>query len=175
MRTRSTITLLMLATLAACGSDATDPEDGGNGDGDGNGTGTVSFTAELDADNIVGATIESSATGSATFEFDSATGNLAYTVNVQNMDNVINAHIHAAGTPSQNAPIRLTLFSTGTPTGTINGQLVSGTVAPGTNQLETSMTLAQVVTHMLNNMAHVMVHSSEHPDGEIRGHVIPEP
>lgn len=165
---RSSLAVILCTALAvtAC-DDGTDPDD----DDDDGGDGTEEFSATLSPDNVVGQEIVSTGSGSATFELDSASGNLSYTITVHDIDHIIAAHIHAPATVTQNASIPLTLYSS-QPTGEIDGQLVSGTIMPGSSQLTAGFTLADVVEDMRNGMAYVLVHSSEYPDGEIRGHIV---
>ena len=165
MRTRSSLALLSVLAFVACGDGGTDPDNDDGGDG------TEEFGATLSPDNVVGQEIVSSGSGSATFALDSASGNLSYSITVQNMDGVIAAHIHSPATPTQNANIPLTLFSSA-PTGTITGVLVTGTIVPGSSQLTPGFTLDEVLDDMRTGMAYVLVHSSEYPDGEIRGQVV---
>lgn len=169
MRTRSLLAFLMIAAFAACGGDSTDPDDDDDEDPVEDHTEEMSAPT-LNASNIVGYTVTSSATGSATFSYDTTSEVLSFTLNVASMDHIIGAHIHAPATASQNANIPLILFAPDAPTGTVNGQLVSGTVTAD-SPLIISNDLPQILEWMRTGMAFVMVHSSEYPDGEIRGHV----
>lgn len=170
MRTRSLLAFLMIAPFAACGGDTTDPDDDGD-DIDPVEDHTEEMSAPtINGSNIVGYTVTSSATGSATFSYDTTTQVLTFSINVANMDHIIGAHIHAPATPSQNAGIPLILFAPDAPTGTVNGQLVSGTVN-ASSPLIISNDLPQILEWMRTGMAFVLVHSSEYPDGEIRGQV----
>ena len=170
MRTRSLLALLLIAAFAACGGDTTDPDDDDDDDDPVEDHTEEMSAPTLSAANIVGATVTSSATGSATFVYDTTTEVLSFTLNVANMDHVIGAHIHAPATAAQNADIPLVLFAPDAPTGTVNGQLVSGTVT-ASSPLIVSSNLSQILEWMRTGMAFVMVHSSEYPDGEIRGQV----
>lgn len=165
---RSMLTLLLLSTLAACGGDTTTPDDD---DDEPQEDHTEEFEVPIiDASRIVGYTVASDATGSATFSFDTITEVLSFTVNVSNMDQIIGAHVHAPASATQNAGIPLILYAPDAPTGTVNGQLVSGTIEDG-SPLIIAMDLQQILDLMREERAFVMIHSSSYPDGEIRGQV----
>jgi hypothetical protein len=112
----------------------------------------------------------SGATGSSQFTLQGTT--LSYTIDVANINAVIMAHIHGPATPQQAAAIILTLFEPDNPTGTVNGRLVSGTVTP--ELLTPGWTQQQVLELMRTGQAYVLVHTTQYPDGEIRGHVTTE-
>lgn len=127
------------------------------------------FAATLNVDQIVGGNVVSDGTGVASLTFD---GNvLSYTIDVQNMTGVTMAHIHGAATPATNAAIRVWLFGPPAPTGAVNGRLVSGTISASSPGFEGGTTLDDVIRLMRNDSAYVLVHTSVHPDGEIRGHI----
>jgi hypothetical protein len=161
--TRTTTATPILATLAAlalalaaCG-----------GDDAGTGPAAETYAAQLGAAGIVGQTVTSAATGSATVRVDG--GTLHYTIDLAGMTEVIAAHIHGPATPAQNADVIVTLFAPSSPTGMINGRLVGGTVA--SSQLEPGVTVDRVTRYLRSDSAFVMVHSTTYPDGEIRGHL----
>ncbi|MEX2526498.1 MAG: CHRD domain-containing protein [Gemmatimonadota bacterium] len=128
------------------------------------------WTASLTNGAVVGANPQTGASGSATLEWNGT--RLSWTINVNNMTNVIQAHIHGPATREQNAPVRMWLFRPDQPTGTVNGQLVSGSATSATADMEGGATLAQVLSWMRSDEAHVMVHTTTFPDGEIRGHLV---
>jgi hypothetical protein len=99
--------------------------------------------------------------------------NLIYEIAVANMDGVTAAHIHGPAGTTQNGDIILTLFAPDSPTGLVNGTLVTGTIPPGSGLLSPGITLDRILTLIRADSAFVMVHSSEYPDGEIRGHLVP--
>lgn len=168
MRNPSLLTALLLLAFAACGGDGTEPDDDDN-----QGDGVQEFDAALDPDNIVGYDPVSTATGAATFQFDSASSTLTFSLSVYGMDNIIGAHVHAPASPTDNANIPLVLFAPSSPTGSVNGQLAAGTVTED-SPLIIASDFAQILEWMRTGQAYVMVHSSEYPGGEIRGHVIVE-
>lgn len=128
------------------------------------------WTASLSNGAVVGANPQTGASGSATLEWNGT--RLSWTINVNNMTEINQAHIHGPATPEQNAPVRMWLFRPDQPTGTVNGQLVSGSATSATADMEGGVTLAQVLEWMRSDAAHVMVHTVTFPDGEIRGHVV---
>ena len=154
---------MLILGMTACGGDSSGPSEPIDE--------TEQWSATLSNDQVVGADPQTGSSGSATLSWDGS--RLSYTIDVSNMTEIIQAHIHGPATPSQNAPVRLWLFQPDTPTGAVNGRLVSGNVQEGSQALEGGATLAQVLGWMQNDQAHVMVHTQTFPDGEIRGHVVP--
>ena len=97
-----------------------------------------------------------------------ANDKIGYEVNVTDMDKVTDAHIHIAET-GKNGPVVLTLFKGG-PTEQTNGTLGESNV-PASN-LEGPLkgkAIADLVTAMKDGKTYVNVHSTDFPDGEIRG------
>lgn len=160
---RGMAALVTLVLMAGCGgsdspSDPVDP------------VVDEKWTASLTNGAVVGANPQTGASGSATLQWNGT--RLSWTINANNVTNVIQAHIHGPATPAQNAPVRMWLFRPDQPTGAVNGQLVSGSATAATADLEGGATLAQVLDWMRSDVAHVMVHTTTFPDGEIRGHVV---
>jgi hypothetical protein len=125
------------------------------------------FTTTLSAASVVGASITSPGTGTATFEWDGT--RLTFVTNVQNMNQVIAAHIHGPASASQNADIVLNIFIPAAATGAINGELARGAVVPGSHLLVGGATLDAVVALLRSGRSYLLVHTSQNPDGEIRG------
>lgn len=99
----------------------------------------------------------------------SSSNQMAYEINVQNIDQVTAAHIHM-GNDDENGPIVVTLFDPETPTGEINGELANGTIT--SQDLEgplAGMQLSDLVDLFDTGEAYVNVHTQTNPDGEIRG------
>ena len=93
---------------------------------------------------------------------------IRYEVNVTDMDKVNAAHIHLAEA-GKNGPVVLTLFQGG-PTEQVNGTVGEANVTA--SNLEGPMKGKQVtdlVTAMKNGTTYVNVHTTDFPDGEIRG------
>jgi hypothetical protein len=125
------------------------------------------FTTTLSAANVVGANIDSPGTGTATFEWDGT--RLTFVATVQNMNQVIAAHIHGPASASENANIVLDIFIPAAPTGPVNGELAKNAVVAGSHLLVGGATLEQVVTLLRTGQSYLLVHTSANPDGEIRG------
>ena len=149
-----------VVALAACGGDTSTVDVTGE-----------TYTATLAPEAIVGTSVTSSGSGTATLTIDG--GVLEYRIDVSGMDQVTEAHIHGPATPTANAPVRLTLFSPSQPTGPVSGVLVTGTAAAGSPALN-GVTIDFIFDLIRTDSAFVMVHSVTYPDGEIRGHVTPE-
>lgn len=96
---------------------------------------------------------------------------IAYEVNVTDMDKVNAAHIHLANA-GKNGPIILTLFKGG-PTEQVNGTVGEANVTA--SSFEGPMKgkdLLDFVTAINNGTTYVNVHSTDFPDGEIRGQLM---
>jgi hypothetical protein len=91
---------------------------------------------------------------------------MAFTLEVSALSNITAAHIHA-GTPGVNGPILFTLSP-----GPFAGSL-SGTLAASDLDATSGMTFAQAVQAIREGRTYVNVHTTQHPDGEIRGHLGP--
>jgi hypothetical protein len=135
--------------------------------GDPAGPNVERFTTSLSAANVVGANVTSPGTGSATFEWDGT--RLTFTTTVQNMNQVIAAHIHGPATSAQNADIVLNIFIPASATGAVNGTLASGAVVAGSHLLVGGATLDAVLSMLRSGQSYLLVHTTANPDGEIRG------
>ena len=96
---------------------------------------------------------------------------ISYEVNVTDMDKVNAAHIHL-GEPGKNGPVVLTLFKGG-PTEQVNGTVGEANVTA--SNFEGPMKGKQVsdlVTAINNGITYVNVHTTDFPDGEIRGELM---
>lgn len=166
MTRRLTLALFLLTPLLltpfACG---------GDGDGTDPGPDTEDFAATLNAGNVV-ADVVSNATGTAELSYDGIV--LDYAIDVADMDNITAAHIHGPATTEVDANIILTLYAPDNPAGEVNGRLVSGSVGTGSSLLTPGITLDSVLVLMRTDQAYVLVHSTEYPNGEIRGQVDPQ-
>lgn len=134
---------------------------------------TTSFTATatLAASNVVGAEIDSPGTGTATFAWDGT--RLSFVVDVENMNQIIAAHVHGPATADQNADILLDLFVPAAATGAVNGRLTSGAAVTNSHLL-VSGSLSSLLDLMRQGRVFVLVHTVQHPDGEIRGQIVRE-
>jgi hypothetical protein len=93
---------------------------------------------------------------------------IRYEVNVTDMDKVNAAHIHLAEA-GNNGPVVLTLFMGG-PTEQVNGTVGEANVTA--SNLEGPMKgkdVTDLVTAMKNGTTYVNVHTTDFPNGEIRG------
>ena len=124
------------------------------------------FTAKLTAKEEVPPN-DSSATGMAWIK--SSEKEVGFKVNVTDIDKANAAHIHL-GEKGKNGPVIVTLFKSDTPTEMKNGTLGEGNFT-ATN-FEGPMKgkgLNDLVTAMQNGSTYVNVHTTDMPDGEIRG------
>jgi hypothetical protein len=110
---------------------------------------------------------ESPATGLAWVKTMNET--VGYKVNVTDIDKATAAHIHF-GEAGKNGPIILTLYKSDKPTELKNGTLGEANVTA--SNLEGPMkgkAITDLVTAMKNGTTYVNVHSTDFPDGEMRG------
>ena len=97
---------------------------------------------------------------------------VAYSLNVTDIDNVTAAYINS-GEQGQNGPIVVTLFQPDTPT----QKMVSGLLSEGnitSANLEgplASKQLSDLLSSMDSMGIYVNVHTTQYPDGEIRGQI----
>jgi hypothetical protein len=158
---------VLLPIVAACGDDPASP--------------ATSFTATLSGANEVPA-VTTPATGTATLSVTG--GQIAYTINVTNLQNAVLGHIHLAAT-GVNGPVRLNLCGTGAPEPSCTSG--TGVLATGTNGTTVgtpAITFEELLEAMRTGGAYVNVHTSAagctpgepgcNPGGEIRGQVVPD-
>jgi CHRD domain len=117
--------------------------------------------------------VTTQATGTAGFS-QPHLNNMSYGIKVSNIGNVTMAHIHQ-GKVGENGPVIVTLFKADNATGTgpVEGQLVGGTIS--NDKLEGPLAGKTVeidlVNVIQNGEAYVNVHTTENPDGAIRGQI----
>jgi CHRD domain-containing protein len=94
---------------------------------------------------------------------------IGFKVNVTNIDKVNAAHIHL-GEMGKNGDVVVTLFKSDKPTELKNGTLAQGnfTKADLTGPMK-DKPLSDLITAMKNGTSYVNVHSTDFPDGEMRG------
>jgi hypothetical protein len=143
------VSTCLLLTLGLSGCDDEDEDD------------QESFIATLSGANEVPPS-GSTATGTATIERDG--DEVDFTVTVNGLTAVTMAHIHS-GAAGVNGPIRVNLFL-GPTTGTVNGQLVSGTFTATDVQ---TISFDVLLNELRTGAAYVNVHTTAFPAGEIRG------
>jgi CHRD domain len=154
---------VVLAAVAACDDD----DDNGGTEPD------TEFEAALSGENEV-PPVTTTATGTATLTVEGS--EIAYRVEVVNLENVVVSHIHV-GAAGENGPVRLNLCGTDdTPdcatTGT--GVLVEGsngnTAITGT---AADITFDSLLSAIRAGNAYVNVHTTQNLGGEIRGQITP--
>ena len=133
---------------------------------------TQIYVATLSGDKEV-PPVTTQATGTAGFS-QPHLNNMSYGIKVSNIGNVTRAHIHQ-GKVGQNGPVIVTLFKADNATGTgpVEGQLVGGTIS--NDKLEGPLAGKSVEVDLVkvieNGEAYVNVHTTENPDGAIRGQI----
>lgn len=132
------------------------------------------FAAPLSGDQEVPA-VDTRATGVATFQLGGDGSELSYRLNVANIENVTQAHIHL-GARGENGGVVAWLYPDGPPAmlipGRTNGPLATGTITDAdlVGALA-GQTVADLVDLIEAGQAYVNVHTSENPGGEIRGQI----
>ena len=126
------------------------------------------FKAKLKGQNEV-PPVTTSATGDGKFRVkgDIITSN----INITGITNVTGAHIHA-GLKGQNGEPVVDLLKTGKQTKTNGGVIIKGKI--NASDLQGPMvgkTLQNLTVSMSNEEVYVNVHTSDHPNGEIRAQI----
>lgn len=145
------LTTALVLGIGACDDDPTGPDE--------------EFGATLGPEGSV----QTSATGSATFELDG--GVVTYSIDVANITGATAAHIHGPAAAGVNAGVIVGLFG-GPTTGALTGELVSGTFTAA-NISATNVSMDSLLVLMRNGQSYVNVHTTANPGGEIRGQVTP--
>jgi hypothetical protein len=131
------------------------------------------FQANLTGKNEV-PSVDSAATGQATFQLSPDGNSLAYTLSVSNIEDVTMAHIHA-GSPGEVGKPVASLYPTKMTASNKQTQKMNGVIATGTIRESNLMgplkgkTVADLVAQIQAGKTYVNVHTKEHPEGEIRG------
>lgn len=116
--------------------------------------------------------VATNASGTANFALERNDMQLAFTLNVTNLENATAAHIHR-GLAGENGPIVANLFLGPTKTG-----LFSGVLAQGAIRVEdlvgplADRPFADLVDLLRSGRAYVNVHTTQNPGGEIRGQIM---
>ena len=122
------------------------------------------------------------ARGSATFKLSADGQSMSYRLNVANIENVVQAHIHIAAAGA-NGPFIVFLYPLSDPAGRVNGVLASGTfTAADFVNLLAGEPMETLVEAMRTGNAYVNVHTNDgvdpantgpgdFPGGEIRGQI----
>jgi hypothetical protein len=118
---------------------------------------------------------QTSAIGVAKFTLSNDGKWLGYVLTVLDINNVIGAHIHM-GNSTQNGPIEVFLYGnnnmTQPPTGKVDGVLSRGFISD--SDLTGPMTgkhMQELLNQIQNGYAYVNVHTTQNPNGEIRGQI----
>ena len=126
------------------------------------------FKAKLKGENEV-PPVTSSATGKAKFKVKDDV--ITSKINITGITDVTMAHIHA-GKEGQNGEPVVDLLKTGNVSKSGNWNIIQGEITA--SDLQGAMagkTLQDLKTAMGNEETYVNVHTSGHPDGEIRGQI----
>lgn len=132
------------------------------------------YKAPLSGQNEV-PPVESSATGEAEFKIP-GDGTIGYKINVTGISNASAAHIHQ-GKAGENGDVVTDLLHTPTSKDkdTAYGMIFRGNITE--SSLKGPMqgkSIQDLIAAMDSGETYVNVHTSEHPDGEIRGQIINE-
>ena len=152
MRTHRNLTLVALVPLLAVVTSCSDSQSGPSV--------VDTFSAAL----ANWPNVTTSATGQATFTLFSD-NSVSYRIDVANIQNVTNAHIHDGGLGAT-GPIVVGFFG-----GLFNGTglLAEGTFSPSD---VTGMAFDELITRMGTGTVYVNVHTQQNPGGEIRGPIL---
>jgi hypothetical protein len=132
------------------------------------GTPSTNFEAGLGANEVPAVT--TTASGIATMSLSGTT--ISYSIKVNNLNNPVQAHIHA-GSPSASGPVRFWLCGGGGQPDCATGTPLTGTLITATNSATTgAITMDSLLVLMRNGNAYVNVHTTANPGGEIRGQVV---
>jgi hypothetical protein len=130
------------------------------------------FTATLSGDKEV-PPVNTTAKGTVGFS-QPHLNNMSFGIQVFGIDKVTGAHIHL-GKEGQNGPVIVTLFKAQNETGTgpLNGQLVGGSIT--NSMLEGPLAGKALETDLVKAIqsgeAYVNVHTTDNPNGAIRGQI----
>ena len=138
------------------------------------------FEARLEGFNLRGEPVATGATGRARLEVVDGGSALSFRVDVQNLDNLLMAHIHVADQPVMltdfSGPI-VYWFNGGNSPGDTLSEPIHGRLAEGylftAGQLGSSRpdvtNVEELITAIKQGRASVIVHTSDFPAGELRG------
>jgi CHRD domain len=113
--------------------------------------------------------VNTNSTGIALFEL--VKDNINFKVNVTNLDNIKEAHIHT-GEFGQNGEVIVSLYKPATPMDVVNGSLVEGKInAVDLQGALKGKTVNDLVQLMNNTKTYVNIHTEQYPNGEIRGQI----
>lgn len=139
--------------------------------------GQRNFTAPLKGSQEVPA-VDTNGTGVAILKLNKAGDALSFKLNVANIDNVTQAHIHC-GAKGVNGPVVAFLFGFADPAVNVNGTLSQGVITdaqvidlPDSAACPGGVSnFDDLIAHMREGNAYVNVHTVANPGGEIRGQI----
>jgi hypothetical protein len=119
---------------------------------------------------------DSQAQAQANFKLSDDGLSLHYRLNVANIENVTQAHIHQVGATSPNGPIVAWLYPSGPPPqpipGRSSGTLGEGTIGSGSLVGPLAGQPLSALVNLINSgAAYVNVHTTQLPGGEVRGNL----
>lgn len=122
--------------------------------------------------------VDTNAAGVAILKLDKSGEALSFKLNVANLEDIIQAHIHC-GAPGVNGPVVAFLFGPADPTVTVNGTLSQGVITnaqiiPRPDSAVCPGGVADfddLIEKMRSGDAYVNVHTEASPGGEIRGRI----
>ena len=168
------------------GDDGDNDDDDGNDDGDDDrgddgDEGATSFESTLSGDDEVPA-VETDAEGEVEFDFDREDDELAYEIDLEDIEAITQAHIHLGGS-DENGPVVATLLRF---TENVDGSGEGAPFTPEDDDYEAEGTLTAddviardgfdgsleaLIQAMRAGNAYVNVHTVANPSGEIRGQI----
>ena len=126
--------------------------------------------SSLTGDKVRPDPVETTATGSATFQLFSGP-TINFQVNVAGLTGATAAHIHTA-VPDSAGPVAVTLFTGSGDGGPLTGTLVSGSFVGSIIELP-GVSMDSLLVLMRSGRTYVDVHTDLNPDGEIRAQIEP--
>jgi len=108
--------------------------------------------------------------GSGVATFVDLGSEIDWSLTLTNMTAVIASHVHGPAPAGTNAPVIFNLFIPNGATGTVNGEVMHGSI---TNANNANISLDSLRVLFNNGMAYVNVHTTANPGGEIRDQVHP--
>jgi hypothetical protein len=134
---------------------------------------TPNFEAVLSGSEEV-PPVDTDASGHATFALNESETELQYTLEVSNISNMTQAHIHL-GAPGENGPVVAFLFAQDTP-GAISAIGLQAEGAITSDDLVGPLEgedLSDLIAEIESGNTYVNVHTTQNPAGEIRGQILP--
>lgn len=131
----------------------------------------IDFNASLRGGEEVPAVV-TNASGTADFELQRGETRLTFILNVTNIENATAAHIHR-GMAGEEGPVVANLFLGPTKTGMFSGVLAQSIIEVGdlVGPLA-GRPFSDLVDLLRDGRAYVNVHTTQNPDGEIRGQIM---